>query len=299
METHELFFNRAGRLRSGWRLGIFTLLVVALLVLATSLVRIVYVLAWLAHSNATLGAYLEDVVFRILILTSALLAGLICNRWLEGLSWRALGLWFHPHWLRDLWVGSLIGIGSLALAALIAFAVGGVRFTISGREIYGGVLQTVFSTAFLFLIAALAEESLFRGYPLQTLSRAGLVWLAVLLTSVPFAIIHLQNPSATAFSSISLPRLRSWSGVVDRRQLWPRGRCCVHGRAHALDPVYLAHAIGLGNRRDEDANVAGEPRWSQKGVTRFSNRMIATLRTTRESARRQRAAGVLHVECHG
>jgi len=222
METHELFFNRAGRLRSGWRLGIFTLLVVALLVLATSLVRIVYVLAWLAHSNATLGAYLEDVVFRILILTSALLAGLICNRWLEGLSWRALGLWFHPHWLRDLWVGSLIGTGSLALAALIAFAVGGVRFTISGREIYGGVLQTVFSTAFLFLIAALAEESLFRGYPLQTLSRAGLVWLAVLLTSVPFAIIHLQNPSATAFSSINTGLAGVWlaAAYLRTRSLW-------------------------------------------------------------------------------
>ena len=222
METHELFLNRAGRLRSGWRLGIFTLLLVALMVLATSLVRIVYVLAWLAHANATLGAYLEDVVFRLLILTSALLAGWICNRWLEGLPWRALGLWFHPHWLRDLWVGSLIGIGSLALAALIAFAVGGVRFTISGQEIYGGVLQTVFSTALLFIIAALAEESLFRGYPLQTLSRAGLVWLAVLLTSVPFAIIHLQNPSATAFSSINTGLAGVWlaAAYLRTRSLW-------------------------------------------------------------------------------
>jgi membrane protease YdiL (CAAX protease family) len=222
METHELFLNRAGRLRSGWRLGIFMLLVVALMVLATSLVRIVYVLAWLAHANATLGAYLEDVVFRILILTSALLAGWICNRWLEGLPWRTLGLWFHPHWLRDLWVGSLIGIGSLVLAALIAFAVGGVRFNISGKEIYGGVLQTVFSTALLFIIAALAEESLFRGYPLQTLSRAGLVWLAVLLTSVPFAIIHLQNPSATAFSSINTGLAGVWlaAAYLRTRSLW-------------------------------------------------------------------------------
>jgi membrane protease YdiL (CAAX protease family) len=222
METHELFFNRAGRLRSGWRLGIFTLLVVALMVLATSLVRIVYVLAWLAHSNATLGAYLEDVVFRILILTSALLAGWICNYWLEGLPWRALGLWFHPHWLRDLWVGSLIGIGSLALAAVIAFAVGGVRFNISGKEIYGGVLQTVFSTALLFIIAALAEESLFRGYPLQTLCRAQLMWLAVLLTSVPFAIIHLQNPSATAFSSINTALAGIWlaAAYLRTRSLW-------------------------------------------------------------------------------
>ena len=222
METHEIFFNRAGRLRSGWRLGIFTLLLIALMLLVTSLVRVVYVLAVLVSPHATLGSYLEDVVFRILILTSALLAGLICNRWLEGLPWRALGLWFHPHWLRDLGVGSLIGIGSLALAALIAFAVGGVRFAISAKEIYGGVLRTVFATALLFIIAALAEESLFRGYPLQTLSRAGLVWFAVLLTSVPFAIIHLQNPNATVFSSINTGLAGIWlaAAYLRTRSLW-------------------------------------------------------------------------------
>jgi membrane protease YdiL (CAAX protease family) len=222
METHELFFNRAGRLRSGWRLGIFTVVLMALMLLVTSLVRVVYGLAMLVSPDATLGSYLEDVVFRILILTSALLAGLICNRWLESLPWRALGLWFHRHWLRDLCLGSLIGIGSLALTALIAFAAGGVRFAVSGKEIYAGVLQTVLSTALLFIIAALAEESLFRGYPLQTLSRAGLVWLAVLLTSVPFAIIHLGNPNATAFSSINTGLAGIWlaAAYLRTRSLW-------------------------------------------------------------------------------
>ncbi len=215
--------NQAGRLRSGWRLGIFAVVLMALMFLATSLVRVVYALALLVSPHATLGSYLQDVVFRIFFLASALLAGWICNHWLEGLPWRALGLWFHPHWLRDLWVGSLIGIGSLALAALIAFAVGGVRFTFSGREIYAGVLQTVFSTALLFIIAALAEESLFRGYPLQTMTRAGLVWFGILVTStLPFAAIHWKNPNVTAFSFVNTAFAGVWLAIayLRTRSLW-------------------------------------------------------------------------------
>ena len=47
----------------------------------------------------------------------------------------------------------------------------------------------------LLFVAALAEEAMFRGYGLQTLSRAKLAWLGVLLTSVPFGLVHLNNPN--------------------------------------------------------------------------------------------------------
>ena len=71
-------------------------------------------------------------------------------------------------------------------------------------------------------MAALFEESLFRGYPLQTLNRAGLMWLAVLLTSVPFAIIHLRNPNATAYSSINTALAGVWlaAAYLRTRSLW-------------------------------------------------------------------------------
>ena len=222
MEPYALFLNDAGRLRSGWRLGIFVLVLVALAFSLGKLVQVAYAIALLVNPGATMRAYVGDLVFRILLLVSAVLAGWICNHWLEGLPWRALGLSFHANWFRDLCIGSLIGIGSLAFATVIAVAAGGLRFTVSGKEMYLSILRTLISTALLFIVAALAEESLFRGYPLQTLIRAGLVWLALLLTSVPFGIVHLRNPSATVFSTINTALAGVWFGIayLKTRSLW-------------------------------------------------------------------------------
>jgi membrane protease YdiL (CAAX protease family) len=170
-----------------------------------------------------LGHYIENTVFRLILLLPALAAGFICNRWLEGLPWRALGLWFHSGWWRDLIVGSLIGIASLAVAAGIATAGRGLSFTVSGRDVLLRVGQTLIFSALLFILAALAEEALFRGYPLQTLTRARLAWLAVFLTSVPFAAVHLQNPNVAAgFTFINTALAGVWLAVayLRTRSLW-------------------------------------------------------------------------------
>ena len=54
------------------------------------------------------------------------------------------------------------------------------------------VARALAGTAVLFIVAALAEEAVFRGYPLQTFTRAQLLWFGVFLTSVPFAIAHAK-----------------------------------------------------------------------------------------------------------
>jgi membrane protease YdiL (CAAX protease family) len=167
--------------------------------------------------------YLQNVAFRLVLLITALAAGYICTRWLEGLPWRALGLWFHSGWLRDLAFGSLLGFLSLALATAIATAGGGLTFTISGRAALAAVFQTLILSALLFIIAGLAEEALFRGYPLQTLARANFAGFGVLLTSVPFAAVHLQNPNVVAgFTFINTALAGIWFAFayLKTRSLW-------------------------------------------------------------------------------
>lgn len=223
MESHQLFLNEAGRLRSGWRLGIFTVVYVALLFGVSSLVRLGYLLAANLSNSARLGSYLADILFRLVLLAPALLAGWICTRFVEGLPWRALGLSPHSGWLRDLLFGSLVGAASLVLATAIATAAGGLHFTLSGRQILPQVGRTLVSSALLFVVAATAEESLFRGYPLQTTSRAGLAWLGVLLTSIPFAGVHLRNPNVVqGFTFINTALAGIWLAVayLRTRSLW-------------------------------------------------------------------------------
>ncbi len=225
MEPRKLFINSAGRLRSGWRLLVFLLLFVllniALQIIVGRGMRALY--STYFGPGVTPGENAKDILIRLLLLASSLTAGYLCARLLEGLPWRSLGLWFHAGWLRDLLIGSAIGIASLAFAAAIATAGGGLRFTLSTAGIFPQVAKTLVLSGVLFIFAALAEEALFRGYPLQTLTRARLAVLGVLLTSVPFAAVHLQNPNvARGFTFVNTALAGVWLAVayLRTRSLW-------------------------------------------------------------------------------
>ncbi|HBB88568.1 MAG TPA: hypothetical protein DC047_13230 [Blastocatellia bacterium] len=223
MDAQQVFVNSVGRLRSGWRVVIFIVVYVALLFLLSTVTRVGYAVGLQIAPGRNLGRFTEDLIFRLILGVAALLAGYLCNRWLEGLPWRAFGLTRHAGWWRDFIIGSLIGVVSLALATAIAAAGGGLRFTASPRTMLLQVVQTLLMSAVLFIFAALAEEALFRGYPLQTLTRARLAWLAVLLTSVPFATVHLQNPNVVkGFTFINTALAGVWLAVayLRTRSLW-------------------------------------------------------------------------------
>ena len=223
MDLKQVFINSAGRPRSGWRLLIFVLLVrILLFPFGFAAQKLSELLVHWAPASGV-AHYLENLMFRVIFLVVALAAGYICTRWLEGLPWRALGLGFHSGWLRDLVLGSIVGVTSLALATAIATAGGGLSFTFSARAALVQVAQTLVFSALLFILAALAEEALFRGYPLQTMTRANLAWLAVFLTSVPFAAVHLRNPNVAAgFTFINTALAGVWLAVayLRTRSLW-------------------------------------------------------------------------------
>jgi membrane protease YdiL (CAAX protease family) len=184
--------------------------------------RIGYAVVIQIVPSPRLGVSFENLVFRFTVLTAALVAAFICTRWLDGLPWRAIGLSLHVGWLRDFLIGSIIGIASLALATLIATAGGGLTFTIFSGN-FSQVIKTLVFSAVLFVIAALAEEALFRGYPLQTMSRAGLAGLGVLITSIAFAGIHFGNPNfKDGLPLLNLLLAGVWFGVayLRTRSLW-------------------------------------------------------------------------------
>jgi len=188
-----------------------------------------FLLAWSVRIMFILGRnfftipLIDDLIFRITLLVSALFAGWFCARLIEGLPWRSLGLGFHERWWWDLLIGSLVGAGSLLLAALIAFAAGGLRFSFSGTQFLFATSRALAGTLVLFVVGALAEEAVFRGYPLQTLSRARLAWIGILMTSLPFALVHLNNPNVVAgFTFVNTALAGFWLALayLRTRSLW-------------------------------------------------------------------------------
>lgn len=222
MTLKATFINDAGRIRSGWRVLIFALVFFVMLRLLGAIIGVGYYLVQSFIPTLQSHRYFDNLVFRGVFLLSAVAAGYACNRWLEGLPWRALGLGFHRRWFQHLVVGSLLGVVSLAFAAVIATAAGGLSFAFTPRNLLLAVMRTLFSTAALFVVAALAEEVLFRGYPLQTLTRARLAWLGVLLTALPFLAAHLGNPNSVLLGSINTGLAGLWLAVayLRTRSLW-------------------------------------------------------------------------------
>src|ERR1051326_4672721 len=222
MEAYNFFIDRTGHLRSGWRLAIFCLTFLICLQV-TQFILVIALSATLHRSVAEVSGSLWAIISgHGAILISSLIVGWGCGALLEELPFKALGCWPHRGWLRNLITGSLLGAASLFLAALLTALTRGIRFSFdpAGAKVIG---QTLIVSILIFLFAAAAEELLFRGYPLQTFTRANLTWLGILLTSVPFAAAHLKNPNVVAgFTFINTALAGLWLAVayLRTRSLW-------------------------------------------------------------------------------
>jgi len=216
---HEIFINDFGRLRSGWRLLIFLAAFILLAILLTNLLRVIYVLTG-PHGPSGAADIVAEFVYRGALLAAALGAGYFCARLLEGLPWRSLGLTLHAKWLRDLIFGFAIGFATLVVA--VAIASRGLKFSL-GNTGWWWIVRSGLGSGALLFVAALAEEAMFRGYGLQTLTRAKLAWLGVLLTSVPFALVHLNNPNVVrgvTFANTALAGVWLAAAYLRTRSLW-------------------------------------------------------------------------------
>ena len=222
MEAYNFFLDKNRHLRSGWRLAIFA--VAFIICLQLSHVALLWILSAalhrsifdLASSNWSVVAGHGSILF------SALVIGWACGALLEELPFRALGCTPHRGWIRNLALGSILGAASLLLAALITTATRGTHFALDPAGA-GPITRTLTLSLGILVFAAAAEEILFRGYPLQTLTRANLAWLGILLTSVPFATVHLNNPHAVpGFTFINTALAGVWLAVayLRTRSLW-------------------------------------------------------------------------------
>lgn len=225
MTVPNILFNNAGRLRSGWRLAIFFAVyyIVLAFLIAMLFATLPLVLGSTERADALLASGWGFVVQSLIILTTATLLGWLCGRVIEDLPWRALGWKFHRGWLRDLGLGSLVGALSLVLAVAIALAVGGFGFAASGWAAWPLILKTLVGAGLIFVVAAAAEEALFRGYPLQTVLRSWPAWLALVPTSIMFAGVHLANPNvARGYTFVNTALAGVWLAVayLRTRSLW-------------------------------------------------------------------------------
>ncbi len=219
MELKSIFLDERNILRSGWRFAVFF---AAFLLLAMAFGGVAVLLLTVTNIPAEQGSPVFLLVNGIFTLIPALLVAWLCGRLLEGLPFRALGAWFTKFWLKHLALGVVIGGVTLGFAVLIASVLGGLRFTLNPDRDGKTILLSLAISLIVFAVGAAWEEALFRGYILQTFSRSGLIWLGIMITSLPFGIIHFANPNAGRISTVNTILAGIWFGVayLKTRDLW-------------------------------------------------------------------------------
>lgn len=219
MTIATVFFNTYGRLRSGWRFLAFILLFIFFAVLFGASAQAVL-------SRLPIGFSAGGLIFLLLnsgvSLFFAILVAYLCGRFLEGLPFKALGAAFTRNWFKDLGIGLLLGGLALVVAVVVASASGGLSFRLNSDYGTAAILVTLSVSFVFFAVAAAFEEAFFRGYILQTFARAGLAWPAILITSIGFAAVHLNNPNVTWIAAVNTALAGIWFGVayMKTRTLW-------------------------------------------------------------------------------
>ncbi len=219
MNFNEVFINQKGRLRSGWR---FTVFMLALLLASGLIGAILGAIIYYLPADFPYGNLTGFLLPQIVLLTLAILVGWLCGKFLEDLPFRALGAWFTKNWFKDFASGLIIGAGSIGLAALIAFISGAMSFQYNAAAGSRAIFFTLAVSLVVFAFGAAAEEAFFRGYILQTFTRAHLILLGIVLTCALFAYTHTGNPSANYLSFVNTALAGLWFGAayLKTRTLW-------------------------------------------------------------------------------
>jgi membrane protease YdiL (CAAX protease family) len=222
MNPTFLFFNDAGRLRSGWRLVIFLVFFLACVFAGWRIMERVIFLVAGQRAFSLLSGFWGTAIQRAIILSASIFCSWVCGRLLEGLPFTAVGWSPHKGWLRDLLLGSVVGAVSLLLATGIATVLGGFHFSLDGASALA-ITRTIVVSLVVYIFFAAWEEALFRGYPLQTMTRAHLAWVAIILSAALFAQGHLNNPNVVpGFTFVNTALAGVWLAVayLRTRSLW-------------------------------------------------------------------------------
>lgn len=217
-----IFTNAEGRLRAGWRVLLYGLL---LLVMQVALSIAVNIFAFAVQLPIPLIP--DDigqamVIGQVVAVATVSLSTYAARRWLDRRSLASLGLAVGPGWSVDLIAGLLLGGLLQALIFAVEAAAGWIAIDGPMWPTPAEAAPSLLFWALAFLCVGWNEELVTRGYLLQNIRDGlGTPW-AVALTSLGFGALHVANPgaSAVAVAGVALAGLLFAVAYLVTRSLW-------------------------------------------------------------------------------
>ena len=212
MSAREIFFAEGRRLRAPLRLALFLLALVG----CAPLGRLVHFVLDPLTRAARLPA---EAAFWWSALAALVVAHLVMVKWIDRAGWDQVWLGRAAARPSLLAWGTVLGALAIGVPSALLLATGWLT-TVTGAP--GSSLQAALVVATILVPAAMAEELLFRGYALRVL-RDGIGWpAAIVITSVVFALLHVNNPGAgpRPIALVTLAGIMLGAVVAAWRSLW-------------------------------------------------------------------------------
>ncbi len=146
---------------------------------------------------------------------AALMIGMEVGR--KGSVWYTCGLYVGETTAREALWGTTIAIGSLGVIAIGGMVIGG---TFNAAPTSARPLTVLVGT---IVVAAVGEEILFRGTIFQAIEERFGGVVAVMITSMLFALAHVMNPGASVISIVNvfLAGVLLGTMLIRSASLWP------------------------------------------------------------------------------
>jgi membrane protease YdiL (CAAX protease family) len=190
----NIFQNRFGHFRAGWRIIICLGIVLAVFIPIAGLLKVWDLLTpdKTAAVNSDDFISLVSVVFFIGLNISIIVGSWLALRWIDKRPYPLLGLDFNLGAFKDFGLGFFLGFLNLLIIFFVLNMAGLIEVGLS--EI-NPTLFTFMGRYFIaFAVAAIFEEIINRGYFFQALIEGTRAWIAVLIISLIFVIGHKSNP---------------------------------------------------------------------------------------------------------
>ncbi len=182
-----------------------------------------FIAEWIAQSAAN-GLSTGDwnqlayrTVWLFLLLTGYAAMGFAFQR--QRTPLRSMGLMRRATTMQEFGLGAAFGWGAMVACVLPIALLGGLTLTFWTRP---RQFEQLLLELLVLLVAALAEEVAFRGYPFQRLIDAMGPFLATLVLSLIFALMHWSNPDSDLASTL-VTMLAGWLlalAYLRTRALW-------------------------------------------------------------------------------
>jgi membrane protease YdiL (CAAX protease family) len=169
----------------------------------------------IAHRPETMEPFQEMIVSLFGLCGTILVVGLF-RRLIDKESFQSMGF-YRFRGLKDTFIGFAIGAVIMVVGFLLLVILKEITWVDSKFD-----LNKIFQLFILFVIVAVNEELLFRGYILNNLMKSMDKRVALVVTSVGFSLMHIANPDFGLFSffNIILAGILLGISYIYTKSLW-------------------------------------------------------------------------------